>query len=130
MFDLSPEKLVILGLIALVVLGPERLPRAARRAGQLLTQLRQASGTFQQELRGALAEPRQVLEEAKQELGLPSIPRVPSVRRAVVDTLTGAGTGISTGVGAGDPPGWVSPSASVDAVVEAPPPVPDDPALN
>jgi sec-independent protein translocase protein TatB len=119
-FDLSPEKLLLLGVIALVVLGPERLPKAARRAGQLLTQLRQASGTFQQELHGALAEPRQALEEAKQELGLASIPRVPSVRRAVVDTLTGAV----------DTPSWVSPPADPDVADGPPPPAPDDPALN
>lgn len=123
MFDLSPEKLLLLGMIALVFLGPERLPRAARKAGEVLAQVRQMSGGLQQEMRSALAEPRQALEEARQELGLPNIPRVPSVRRAVVDSLTGAvetpswvGTSSAGGGDAGDTGGL--------------PRTPDDPALN
>lgn len=122
MFDLSPEKLLLLGIIAMVVLGPERLPKAARRAGQLLTQLRQASGTFQTELRGALAEPRQVLEDVRDELGLAAIPRVPSVRRAVVDTLTGAVDTTSRTPSPAAAGGSVDPGGF--------PPTPDDPALN
>ncbi len=123
MFDLSPEKLLVLGMIALVVLGPDRLPQAARRAGRLLAQMRQMSGGLQEEMRSALAEPRQALEEARQELGLPGIPRVPSVRRAVVDTLTGAVDTTSR-----------VPASSNGALDAGPtgglPPTPDDPALN
>ena len=123
MFDLSPEKILILGIIALIVLGPDRLPQAARRAGQVLAQVKQMSGGLQQEMRTALAEPRQVLEDARQELGLPSVPRVPSVRRAVVDTLTGA---VDTTSRVPSSSGW---SADAKASGGLPPP-PDDPALN
>ena len=123
MFDLSPEKILILGIIALIVLGPDRLPQAARRAGQVLAQVKQMSGGLQQEMRTALAEPRQVLEDARQELGLPSVPRVPSVRRAVVDTLTGA---VDTTSRVPSSSGW---SADAEASGGLPPP-PDDPALN
>lgn len=124
MFDLSPEKILLLGIIALVVLGPDRLPGAARRAGQFLTQMRQMSSGLQEEMRTALEEPRQALEEARQELGLSNIPRVPSVRRAVVDTLTGAV----------DTPSRVPEESSAPVYgAEDPggfPPTPDDPALN
>lgn len=36
MFDLDFSKLALIGVVALVVLGPERLPRLARTAGALL----------------------------------------------------------------------------------------------
>ncbi|MEO8810685.1 MAG: Sec-independent protein translocase protein TatB [Rhodanobacter sp.] len=40
MIELSLGKLVLLALIALIVLGPEKLPGAARTAGALLRRLR------------------------------------------------------------------------------------------
>ena len=40
MIELSFSKLLLLGVIALVVLGPEKLPKAARMAGAMLRRLR------------------------------------------------------------------------------------------
>ncbi len=40
MFDFSLGKLILLALIALIVLGPDKLPGAARTAGALLRRLR------------------------------------------------------------------------------------------
>jgi len=39
MFDFGFTELFVIGLIALVVLGPERLPRVARQAGQWMGKL-------------------------------------------------------------------------------------------
>jgi sec-independent protein translocase protein TatB len=36
MFDLDFSKLILIGVVALIVIGPERLPRVARTAGHLL----------------------------------------------------------------------------------------------
>jgi sec-independent protein translocase protein TatB len=47
--------LVIL-LIALIVLGPQRLPGVARQAGKVLSDLRRMSSGFQNELRTAFEE--------------------------------------------------------------------------
>ena len=123
MFDLSPEKILIIGVLALIVLGPDRLPQYARRAGQVLAQVKQMSGGLQQEMRSALAEPRQVLDDARQELGLASVPRVPSVRRAVLDTLTGAVETTSRVPSSSGDPAGAEPSGGF-------PPPPDDPSLN
>jgi sec-independent protein translocase protein TatB len=50
------EVLVIL-VVALLVLGPDKLPGAARQAGRWLGELRRLSSGFQAELRDALQEP-------------------------------------------------------------------------
>jgi sec-independent protein translocase protein TatB len=122
-FDLSPEKILILGIIALVVLGPDRLPQAARRAGAFVAQVKQMSGGLQQEMRSALAEPRQVLDDARQELGLAGVPRVPNVRRAVLDTLTGTVETSSRVPSSSGVPDDAELSGGL-------PPPPDDPSLN
>ena len=36
MFDIGFSELVVIGIVALLVLGPERLPKVARMAGHLL----------------------------------------------------------------------------------------------
>lgn len=52
----APEILVIL-VVALLVLGPERLPEVARQAGRMLAELRRMSAGFQAELRDAIQQP-------------------------------------------------------------------------
>ena len=39
MFDVSFTELVVIGVVALIVIGPERLPKVARTAGLLLGRL-------------------------------------------------------------------------------------------
>ena len=41
---IGPEKILVILFIALVVLGPEKLPDAARKAGRVLTEVRRISG--------------------------------------------------------------------------------------
>jgi sec-independent protein translocase protein TatB len=52
----APEILVIL-VVALIVLGPNRLPEAARQAGRALAEFRRISAGFQAEIRDAMNEP-------------------------------------------------------------------------
>mgnify|MGYP001284777178 CR=1 FL=1 len=40
MFDISFTEMLIVAVVALVVIGPERLPKVARQAGQWITKLR------------------------------------------------------------------------------------------
>lgn len=44
-------------VIALLVLGPEKLPEAARQAGRVLAELRRMSSGFQAEMRDAMHNP-------------------------------------------------------------------------
>jgi len=50
------EVLVIL-LLGLLVLGPERLPDFARKIGKFLTDVKRMSRSFQEELRSAVEDP-------------------------------------------------------------------------
>jgi sec-independent protein translocase protein TatB len=53
MFNVGgPEVLVIL-LVALIALGPAQLPQAARKVGQVMTEIRKVSTNFQRELTSA-----------------------------------------------------------------------------
>ena len=52
----GPELLVIL-VVALLVLGPSRLPDAARQVGSAIGQIRRVSSGFQAELQNAMQEP-------------------------------------------------------------------------
>lgn len=60
----GPEKILLLAIIALVVLGPTRLPAAARTAGKWVAELRKLTSRFQEEVSGALAEPKDALTAA------------------------------------------------------------------
>jgi len=55
-FDLSMWKLMVLGVIALVVFGPDRLPQLARDAGRTLRQLREMAQSARTELRAELGD--------------------------------------------------------------------------
>lgn len=57
MFNLQGSEIVFLLLIALVVLGPEKLPDAIRKFGRVYGELRKMANGFQGELRSAFDEP-------------------------------------------------------------------------
>jgi sec-independent protein translocase protein TatB len=50
MFGISFSELLLVGLVALLVLGPERLPGAARTAGLWIGRLRRSFNTLKSEL--------------------------------------------------------------------------------
>jgi sec-independent protein translocase protein TatB len=54
MFNIGPEKLMMVLFIALIVLGPDKLPNAARQIGKYLNEFRRISQGFQNELRSAM----------------------------------------------------------------------------
>jgi len=54
MFDIGFSELLLFGVIALIVLGPEKLPQAARTAGQWYAKLRRTVSTLQSEIEAEL----------------------------------------------------------------------------
>ncbi len=54
MFNVGGGEIIVIFLIALIVLGPDKLPGAARQAGKYMSEFRRMSSGFQQELRDAM----------------------------------------------------------------------------
>jgi sec-independent protein translocase protein TatB len=53
MFNVGGGELLVILLIALIVLGPQRLPDAARQVGRVMADIRRISSGFQKELQDA-----------------------------------------------------------------------------
>jgi sec-independent protein translocase protein TatB len=66
MFEFDAGKLVIIGIVALIVIGPKDLPRVLRQAGQAIAKLRRMASEFQGQFMEAMreAELTEIKEEA------------------------------------------------------------------
>ncbi|MEP6485553.1 MAG: Sec-independent protein translocase protein TatB [Rudaea sp.] len=70
MFDIGTGEVALIAVIALLVLGPDRLPGAARTAGALLRKARQSWNNVRDEIERELQaeELKQSMKKAAQEL--------------------------------------------------------------
>ena len=66
MGNLGGGEILVILLLGLLILGPERLPGALRQGGKVLRQVRKVTVGFQEELRSAVEDP---IVEAKARLG-------------------------------------------------------------
>src|SRR5688572_32599592 len=95
MFDIGFSELLVIAVVALLVLGPERLPKAARFAGLWVRKARQqwysVKSEFERdlaadELQRSLKETRESLRQAEEQLRGSAA----SIRTQVEEGLTGA----------------------------------------
>jgi sec-independent protein translocase protein TatB len=119
----GPEKLILLFVIALIVLGPNRLPQAARTLGRVIGEIRRMSGSFQAEVHEALGDPKDALTAAVGDL------------RDEFGGLRNDLHGIALGEDTSSTSTWsVKPTSSTENVAPSGgqplPPAPDDPSLN
>ncbi len=56
MFDISWGKLVIIGVVALIVIGPKELPAVLRQLGHWMTKIRRMASEFQGQFQEAMRE--------------------------------------------------------------------------
>lgn len=56
MFNVGAGELLVILLIALIVLGPDKLPETARKVGNVMGELRRMSSGFENEIRAAMDE--------------------------------------------------------------------------
>ncbi len=57
MLNIGAGEMLLVLVVALLVLGPNKLPDAARQVGRAIGEMRKLSNGFQAEMRGALHEP-------------------------------------------------------------------------
>lgn len=125
MGGLDPAKILMILLVAVIVVGPEKLPRVARQLGSLWREIAKMRERLEQEVRDAMPD-----------VELPKIPRLP--QRGITGYLTSMMTSTTEGAAASgsisgdavEQPGagyavaeaealgrqsWVSSNGSVDA---------------
>ena len=54
MFNVGGPEVLVVILVALIVLGPEQLPKAMRTFGSVMSEIRKVSSGFQAEMRNAM----------------------------------------------------------------------------
>lgn len=54
MFNVGGPEIVVIFLVALIVLGPQQLPKAMRTFGSVMAEVRKVSNSFQAEMRSAM----------------------------------------------------------------------------
>ncbi len=65
MFDIGWTELIIIGIVALIVIGPRELPRTLRTLGQMMTKVRRMAAEFQGQFNEAIREAE--LDELRKE---------------------------------------------------------------
>ncbi len=88
MFDLDFSKILVLGVVALIVFGPERLPAVAAQAGRALRELRRMAD-------GAKSELQENLGPEFSQFDLADMNPRRFVRKHLMDELSGDGVLLS-----------------------------------
>jgi sec-independent protein translocase protein TatB len=84
MFNIGGGELLVIVLIALIVLGPQRLPDAMRTFGRVVGEVRRISSGFQQELRDAFDD-SDVADDARPPRRKEAVPLAAAVAEANPD---------------------------------------------
>jgi sec-independent protein translocase protein TatB len=66
MFDMSWGEVLVIGGVALIVIGPKDLPKALRTVGQITAKVRRMAGEFQSQFNEAMREAE--LEDVKKQI--------------------------------------------------------------
>jgi sec-independent protein translocase protein TatB len=143
MFGISFSELLLVGLVALLVLGPERLPGAARTAGLWVGRLKRSFNAIKQEVEreiGADEIRRQLhnehilsLEEEARKIMQPQQPPAPPVVQPIVQPIVQPETPPASEpvMGAAPSPAPsadIGPAAPAESASVSPPPVHAEPA--
>ena len=97
MFDVGFSELLVIAVVALLVLGPERLPTAARTVGALL---RKARASFE----SVKADVERELRDDELKKTLQALPRPSETIRALSEPLETTATDISAAIKSIDDP--------------------------
>lgn len=81
MFGIGTPELLVILVVALIVLGPERLPEIARMLGRAMAELRRATSGLTDELHNAKILLEEQTQAAMREHSKPKFPEVPPAPR-------------------------------------------------
>jgi Tat protein translocase TatB subunit len=72
MFNVGGGELLVILLVALIVLGPDKLPDAARKIGNVMGEIRRMSAGFQEEVRSAMDTPTKAVQSVTDTISPPA----------------------------------------------------------
>lgn len=121
MFDIAFSELIVIALVALVIIGPERLPRVARTAGHLLGRLQRYVSDVKSDINREI----QLEELKKMQQQVEESAR--SLESGVTQELTSMESTLNQSLGQAETP-TPAPESIEAAVPFEPPPQPKTPA--
>jgi sec-independent protein translocase protein TatB len=106
MFDIAWSEMLVIGAVALVVIGPKDLPKALRAVGEMVGKVRRMAGEFQSQFNDAMreAELHEIKKQVEEVGG--SVQAATKVDFNPIQTIrdelktTGAATGAAAGTAA------------------------------
>jgi sec-independent protein translocase protein TatB len=121
MFDFSWSELLLIGIVALIFIGPKELPGVLRTLGQWMTKIRRMAGDFQNQFHDAMREAeladlkKEVDEMAAQAANYSNFDPLADVRKDLENTQREvesavAGTPAGERAAAGEPAGAAPPA--------------------
>jgi sec-independent protein translocase protein TatB len=135
MFDFSWSELLLIGIVALIFIGPKELPGVLRTLGQWMSKIRRMAGDFQNQFHDAMREAeladlkKEVDEMAAQAANYSNFDPLADVRkemenaqRDIEGTVADKPAGASPAVG--EPAGAGAPAADSGAAAAVPHPEP------
>ena len=131
MLDMSWGEIMVIGAVALIVIGPKDLPKALRTVGQMTGKLRRMAAEFQGQFNEAMREAE--LDEVKKQLqGVNnSVTSLNSTSFNPIQTIRDElKTSIEAPLAPEPAPAPEMADASVQAVVEGRAPAPADPLID
>ncbi|MDQ3470524.1 MAG: twin-arginine translocase TatA/TatE family subunit, partial [Actinomycetota bacterium] len=106
---MSGSEIIVILLLALVVLGPDKLPDAMRRAGKTVAELRRLGSSFQSEMRDTMDEPMREMRETANLLR-----GATDFRDTARKAVTGGMTATTTPAAATSTPAATTPAAATE----------------
>lgn len=96
--SLGPAEILVILVVALIVLGPKKLPEAGRQVGKAIAEVRKWSQGFQDEIKGAMEPESARPSYAEPQRGYqPPIPVLPAETPPPADTNGHTSAGVTTG---------------------------------
>jgi sec-independent protein translocase protein TatB len=129
MFDIGWGELVVIGVVALIAIGPKELPGALRALGHWMGQIRRMAADFQNQFQEAMREAEMADLKKQVDTLTSSFDPIESVRRDIEGAADKPPSALATpdagaaGTVASDAPSAYAPETK-PADVQAPPPEP------
>ena len=95
MFDFDAGKFIIIGIVALIVIGPKELPRVMRQVGQAAAKMRRMAAEFRGQFMDAMreagiddikADVAKLAESAKADAGIDPLAQIKAELTQALDT--------------------------------------------